>query len=63
MSRQYTTQLLDLVAGGQVDQGQLIKDLLGYLSEAEVEDFAKSNGYIEEDEEDEDPEEEDEEDE
>lgn len=50
MSRFYTNKLLDLVDGGTFDKDRLIKDLLGYLSESEVEDFATTNGYIEEDE-------------
>lgn len=46
-ARFYTIQLLDLVEEGAVDKDYLIQDLLGYLSEAEVEDFMRKNDYME----------------
>ena len=55
MSRRYTTELLEMVEQGMVDKDSLIQDLLGWMSEAEVEQFARRNDYIQSlDEEDED---------
>ena len=57
MSRRYTTELLEMVEQGMVDKDSLIQDLLGWMSEDEVEQFARRNDYIQsldEDEEDED---------
>lgn len=45
-TRAYTVALLDMVDQGVVDKDSLIQDLLGYLSEAEVEDFCRTNEYI-----------------
>lgn len=45
-ARFYTIQLLDLVEEGAVDKDYLIQDLLGYLSEDEVEDFMRMNDYM-----------------
>lgn len=55
-SRPYTTQLLEMVDEGLIDKDSLIQDLLGWLSESEVQEFAARNDYIcpEEDEVDED---------
>lgn len=53
-SRLYTTQLLDMVEQGLIDKDSLISDLLGWMSEDEVKDFARRNDYIQEDPEDED---------
>ena len=52
-TRAYTRALLDMVDQGVVDRDSLIQDLLGWMSEAEVEDFCRTNDYItgEEDEE------------
>ena len=46
MSRRYTTELLDMVEQGMVDKDSLIQDLLGWMSEADVEQFARRNDYI-----------------
>jgi hypothetical protein len=52
MSRKYTNMLLEMAEeGGALDSYVLIRDLLNYLSEAEVQDFAEQYGYIEEEEE------------
>lgn len=55
-SRRYTTELLDMVEQGLVDKDSLIADLLGWMSESDVAEFARRNDYIqdldEEDEED-----------
>ena len=45
-SRPYTTELLDMVEQGMIDKDSLISDLLGWMSEAEVEEFARSNDYV-----------------
>lgn len=45
-SRPYTCTMLDMVEQGAVDKDTLITDLLGYLSEDEVKDFARRNDYI-----------------
>ena len=45
-TRAYTRALLDMVEQGVVDKDSLIQDLLGYLSEAEVQDFCRVNEYI-----------------
>jgi hypothetical protein len=43
-----TTILLDALDEGLFDKDALIGDLLGFLSEAEVEEFVRSNPLIEE---------------
>lgn len=57
-SRPFTTAMLEAVDEGMLDKDTLIQDLLGWLSEAEVEQFARSNDLLAairmEDEEDED---------
>lgn len=40
-SRKYTTALLEAVDEGMYDKDLLIQDLLGYLSESEVQDFVR----------------------
>jgi len=45
-SRRYTCELLSLVEDDMIDKDTLIRDLLGYLSESEVADFARKNDYI-----------------
>ena len=45
-SRRYTCELLSLVEDGMIDKDYLIRDLLGYLSESEVADFARKNDLI-----------------
>lgn len=58
-SREYTCAVLDAVQDGVLDPIPLINNLLGFLSEAEVEQFVRANdlleavGMAEEDEEDE----------
>lgn len=53
-SRKYTTALLDMVEQGVVDKDSLIQDLLGWMSEDEVKEFARRNDYLQDDPEDED---------
>lgn len=50
-ARFHTIQLLQMVEDGVVDKDYLIQDLLGYLSESEVEDFMRRNDYMREEEE------------
>lgn len=45
-ARAYTTLLLDMVEDGIVDKDLLIRNLLGWMSEHEVEEFARTEGYI-----------------
>ncbi len=52
-SRPVTTELLDLAEQGVIDWESLTRDALGWMSEAEVAEFARRCDYIrEEDEED-----------
>jgi len=52
--RAYTTTLLDMVDEGIVDKDKLIHNLLMWMSESEVEEFASSIGYILDEDDDED---------
>ncbi len=45
-SRPYTTALLEAVDEGMMDKDALIADLLGYLSESEVQDFVRKNDLM-----------------
>jgi hypothetical protein len=45
-TRFYTVQLMEMVDQGLVDKDYLINDLLGWLSEEEVERFMRSNDYL-----------------
>ena len=45
-TRRYTVGLLELVEEGALDRDTLIRDLLGYLSESEVEDFVRANDLM-----------------
>jgi hypothetical protein len=49
-SRRVTTELLDLVEQGVIDRDNLIRDLLGWMSESDVSEFARRNDYITDDE-------------
>ena len=46
-SRAYTSAVLDAVEAGMLDKDTLINDLLGWLSEAEVEQFVRANDLLE----------------
>lgn len=52
-SRAYTCALLEMVDEGIIDPIKLVQDLLGWMSESDVAEFALRNEYItnEEDEE------------
>lgn len=45
-ARKFTCQLLDMVEQGVIDKDYLIQDLLGWMSEAEVEEFCRASDYI-----------------
>ena len=60
MVRRYTNLILSDIDDGLLSSDILVKDLLGWLSEEEVEEFAKSELYTEEEEEEEEGEEEEE---
>ena len=45
-TRQYTCAVLDAVDQGLFDKDSLIRDLLGYLSEDEVQDFVRKNDLM-----------------
>ena len=53
-TREYTCRLLDMVEQGALDKDSLINDLLGWMSEDEVKEFARANDIIQYDEDDED---------
>lgn len=44
-SRQVTIKLLEMLDEGLFNQKDMIRDLLNYLSEDDVKDFAESNDY------------------
>ena len=49
-SRPVTSELLDMAEQGLIDWETLARDALGWMSEAEVAEFARRNDYIQEDE-------------
>lgn len=63
MTRQYTNQLLELIDNGILDAETVLRSCLSYMSEAEVQDMAESEGFIEEEEEEEEEDEEEDEEE
>lgn len=52
-TREYTCRILDMVEQGALDKDSLINDLLGWMSEDEVKEFARANDLIQYDEDDE----------
>lgn len=52
-SRPVTSEVLDLAEQGVIDWETLARDALGWMSEAEVAEFARRNDYINDSEEDE----------
>lgn len=52
LSRPRTSELLDRAEAGEISWENLARDALGWLSEADVEQFALSNDYIQDQEED-----------
>lgn len=53
MTRQYTNQLLEMIEEGLLTAEDVLRSALIYMSESEVEDMAKSEGFIEEEDEEE----------
>jgi len=53
-SRPVTSELLDMAEQGMIDWETLARDALGWMSEAEVAEFARRNDYITDTEDDED---------
>lgn len=51
-TREYTCRILDMVEQGALDKDSLINDLLGWMSEDEVKEFARANDLIQYDEDD-----------
>jgi hypothetical protein len=47
LSRPVTSELLDLAEQGVISWESLARDCLNWLSEAEVAEFAHTNGYTE----------------
>jgi hypothetical protein len=45
-SRPVTSELIDMAEQGVLDWEQLARDALGWMSEADVADFARSNDLI-----------------
>ena len=45
-SRPVTTELLDMAEQGLIDWETLARDALGWMSEADVAKFARSNDYV-----------------
>ena len=52
VSRPVTSELLDLAEQGVIDWETLARDALGWMSEADVAEFARSNDYLQDTEED-----------
>jgi hypothetical protein len=53
MTRKFTNKLLEAMDEGMINPQNLAQNLLGYMSEREVEDFARAEGYFEHEEEEE----------
>lgn len=51
MARKTTNLILDMVAEGTLEKEQLIRDLLMWMSETDVEEFAERNGLLDDEEE------------
>ena len=51
MARKTTNLILDMVAEGTLEKEQLIRDLLMWMSEADVEEFAERRGILDDEEE------------
>lgn len=44
--RKATNKLIDMMDEGRIDPSDLAKNLMGYMSEADVADFAQYNEYF-----------------
>lgn len=47
MTRKFTIKFIEAMEEGIIDPKQLAQNLLGYMSEREVEEFANREGYFE----------------
>lgn len=45
-SREYTNKVIDLAEQGCIDWETLARDALGWMSDAEVKEFAERNDYL-----------------
>ncbi len=59
--RQYTNKLLEMVENGLVDKDNLIRSFACYLSESDVHDMMRREGYLDDEESEDEDEDEDEE--
>jgi len=50
-TRKYTNELLDMNDQGLINKDDLIRNLLGWLSESDVKEFGEANEYFNNDEE------------
>ena len=55
MSRQYTIKLIELAEEGIVSWESIAKSAMMYMSEADVQDMAECEGFVEVEEEEDDP--------
>ena len=53
MTRKFTIKFIEGMEEGTIDPKILAQSLLGYMSERDVEDFARSEGYFDHEEEEE----------
>ena len=53
MTRKFTIKFIEAMEEGIIDPKQLAQNLMGYMSEWQVEGFARSEGYFEHEEEEE----------
>ena len=53
MTRKFTTKFIEAMDEGLIDPKQLAQNLMGYMSEQVVQDFAESEGYFDHEEEEE----------
>jgi hypothetical protein len=51
-SRKFTVKFIEAMEEGIIDPKLLAQNLMGYMSEREVESFARSEGYFDQEEED-----------
>lgn len=51
MTRKFTTKFIEAMDEGLIDPKQLAQNLMGYMSEREVQSFAESEGYFDQEEE------------
>ena len=53
MTRKFTNKLIEAMDEGMINSHNLAQNLLGYMSERDVERFARAEGYFDHEEEDE----------